>query len=185
MRKLRDKARDVLIAHLTGQAIPKSEEQLEQLLGEAAVLTRAAQMSSPFDNILSNGSSSPNEPATTPAFPIVTPNSFELPIPDIGLFGPDPALQWLTSSGAGNLPQPTLNHDTTLEQPLLQPEALPGPSHGLGTTDLLQNWSKFPITDMASSVPYDTSPSGRFDLPISFAQGVAPDIDWECLFRDL
>jgi hypothetical protein len=183
VRKLRDKARDVLIAHLTGQAIPKSEEQLEQLLGEAAVLSRAAQMSNPFNNDLPNASSSPNEPTTTPftpPFPIVTPNSFELPIPDAGLFAQDPTLQWLASSGAASSSQLILSHGPTPEQPLLQPEARPGPSHGLNTVDSLHNWSVDRSTDTPSSAP-----SSRFDLPMSFVQGVVPDIDWDSIFRDL
>jgi len=186
VRKLRDKARDVLIAHLTGQAIPKSEEQLEQLLGEAAVLSRAAQMSGPFDNLVANASSPPSEPATapfTPAFPVKTPNPFELPILDAELFEQDPALQWLTSFSAAS--QPTLNYDITLEQPLLQSEAQPGPSHGLNTIDLLPTWSIIPVTDKPSYVASDANPSGRFELPISLAQGVAPDIDWESMFRDI
>jgi len=187
VRKLRDKARDVLVAHLTGQAIPKSEEQLERLLGEAAVLSRAAQMSNPFENLLPNASSSPSEPATapfTPTFSIMTPNSFELPILDTGLFGQDPALQWSTSSNAVNSSQPTLNHDTTLEQLLLQYEAQPGPSHELNTIDL-PTWPILSATDQPFGVASDVNASSRFDLSISFAQGVAPDIDWESMFRDL
>ena len=187
VRKLRDKARDVLVAHLTGQAIPKSEEQLEQLLGEAAVLSRAAQMQNSFDNILPSSSSSPNEPATTaftPAISIMNPNSFELLVPDAGLFEQDPTLQWLTPSDIASSSQPTLNRDVTPEQFLLQPEAQPGPSHGLNAVDLLNNWSIFPGIDTPSSVLSDNPPSGRFDLPMSFAQGVVPDIDWESIFRD-
>jgi len=175
VRELRNKARDALVAHLTGQAIPKSEEQLEQLLGEAAVLSRAAQMSNPFDNLFPNASFSSSEPTTkpiTPAFPIVAPNSFDLPIPDAGLLAQDPALQWLASFGAGSSPQQTLGLDITPEQPLLQPEARPGPSDGLNTTDSLPSWSIFP-----ASVP-----SSGVDIP---TQGVAPDIDWYSIFRDL
>lgn len=178
----------MLVAHLTGQAIPKSEEQLEQLLGEAAVLSRAAQLSNPFDNLLPNASSSPSEPATapfTPAFPIMTPSSFELPVLDAGLFGQDPAVQWLTSSSAVSSSQLTLDYDITLEQPLLQSDAQPGPSHGLNTIDLLPTWPITPATDKPSCVASDANPSNLFDLPISFAPGVAPDIDWESMFRDL
>lgn len=186
MRKLRDKARDALVAHLTGQAIPKSEEQLEQLLGEAAVLSRAAQMSEPFDNILSEASSSargPANPPITPEFPTVTPNSFELPILDTRLFGQDPALQWLTSCGAPGPSQLSLNQDIAFEQSLLQPEAQPGP--GLNTFDLLHNWSTIPVTDIPSCVPSNATSGGCFDLPVGVAQGVAPDIDWNSIFRDL
>ena len=180
MRELRNKARDALIAHLTGQAIPKSEEQLEQLLGEAAVLSRAAQMSNPFDNLFPNASSSSSELTTTSftqTFPIVAPNSFDLQIPDAGLFAQDPALQWLASSDATTSSQPTLSVDTTPEQPSLQPEARPGPSDGLNTTDSLPKWSIFPPTDTSSSAP-----SRDVDNPV---QGVAPDIDWYSIFRDL
>jgi len=183
VRELRNKARDVLVAHLTGQAIPKSEEQLEQLLGEAAVLSRAAQMSNPFDNIFANASSSPNEPTTTPfapAFPIVTPNSFELPIQDAALFTQDPPLQWLASSGAVSSSQPTLNYDIIPEQPLLQPAARPGPPQALNTLDSLHNWSILPATDSPSCAP-----SSRFNLSMSVAQGDASNIDWDSFFRDL
>lgn len=174
----------MLVAHLTGQAIPKSEEQLEQLLGEAAVLSRAAQLSTPFDNLFPNASSSPNEPATTPftpSFPLMAPNSFELPVLDPALFGQDPALQWLTPSGAISASQPTLNHDITLEQLLLQSEAQPGPSQNT----MPPTWLITPTTDNPSCVATDAGPSDRFDLPISFAAGVAPEIDWEGMFRDL
>jgi hypothetical protein len=188
VRKLRDKARDVLIAHLTGQDIPKSEEQLEQLLGEAAVLSRAAQMSKPFDSVLHNASSSPSEPTATPfapAFPIANPNSFELPVLDSGLFEQDPTFQWLTSSDATSPSQPILTCGTTPEPPLLRPLSQTGPSHGMNPTDLLHNCSVFPATDMSSSASSDATSSGRFDIPMSFAQGVAPDIDWDSIFRDL
>lgn len=138
-------------------------------------------MSNPFDNLFPNASSSSSEPTAaplTPAFPLVPPNSFELPIPDAGLFAQDPALQWLASSDATTSSQLTLSHDITPEQPLLQLEARLGPSDGLDTKDLLPNWSTFPATDAPSS-------GGRCDLPIGFAQGVAPDIDWDSIFRGL
>src|SRR5258708_18592320 len=152
VRKLRDKARDVLIAHLTGKTIPKPEEQLEQLLGEAAVLSRAAQMPNPFDQILPNASSSPDT-TSAPMFPVVNPNSFGLPVPGAELFGQDPALQWLAPIDATTPPQPTLNHGATAEQPLLQPEARPGLPYGSNTIDLPQNWSIPPIPNTSCSVP--------------------------------